>query len=349
MIEHKILEHIRNIYAPQDYPALAGELEVWRRSRPFAGAKLLDATPVFTNTLVKYLPLLAGGAELSVGIGEHTPYDPKLLPLLRDWGIRVLAPAECADDDFDVIMDCAGMFACVGTRCGYVELTRSGVYKYREVDAPVFFADAGLIKLIETTLGTGDGYCRALDALGYKLNGRRLLVFGGGKVGRGIALRSKRAGAQVCIVDFAPQKLPQLEGVGTLNAGNDAEVAAAIREADFVVSATGVAGALAGHAKTLAESSAVIANMGVLDEFGADLPAERVLNAKRPLNFVLDEPTHLKYIDPTMALDNAGALRVLTGRVERGVVTPPAELENEILDTVRRNGSIGEELNWIGD
>ena len=64
MTEQKILEHIRNIYATRDYPALSGELEEWRRSRPFAGAKLLDATPVFTNTLVKYLPLLAGGAEI---------------------------------------------------------------------------------------------------------------------------------------------------------------------------------------------------------------------------------------------------------------------------------------------
>ena len=349
MIEQKILEHIRNIYAPQDYPALAKELEEWRRTRPFAGTKLLDATPAYTNTLVKYLPLLAGGATLAVGIGELTPYDPKLLPLMREWNIPVLTPKECSDGEFDIIMDCAGMFSGIRSRCGYVELTRSGLYRYRGVNAPVFFADAGKIKLIETTLGTGEGYCRALKQLGYNLGGRRLLVFGGGKVGRGIALYSKRARAEVCIVDFEPQKLPRLDGVGTLDAGNDAEVAAAIRDADFVVSATGVEGALAKHSQALRESAAVIANMGVLDEFGADLPTERVLNAKRPLNFILDEPTHLKYIDPTMALDNAGALEVLTGRVECGVVTPPATLENEILDTVRRNGAIGEELNWIGE
>lgn len=347
--ERKIFEYIRNIYAPQDYPALADELDKWRRSRPFAGTKLLDATPVFTNTLVKYMPLLAGGATLSVGIGELTPYDPKLLPLLREWGLRVLAPAECSDGEFDIVMDCAGMFSGLRSRCGYVELTRSGLYSYRGVNAPVFFADAGKIKLIETTLGTGDGYCRALEHLGYDLGGKRLLVFGGGKVGRGIAMHSNRAGARVCIADFEPRKLPKIEGVGVLDAGNEPEVAAAIRKADFVVSATGVEGALTGHAKVLLESSAVIANMGVLDEFGADLPAERVLNAKRPLNFILDEPTRLKYIDPTMALDNAGALEVLTGRVERGVADPPAELEKEILDTVRRSGAIGEELNWIGD
>ena len=347
MTERKIFEHISRVYAPRQYPALAEQLEEWRRIRPFAGAKLLDATPVYTNTLVKYLPLLAGGAQLSVGIGELTPYDPKLPPLLREWGIRVAAPKACSDGDFDVIMDCAGMFSDIRARRGYVELTRSGLYRYRDVNAPVFFADAGKIKLIETTLGTGDGYCRALRSLGYDLSGKNLLVFGGGKVGRGIALHSRRAGAQVHIVDLAPEKMPRIDGVGALDAGDDTEVAAAIRGADFVVSATGKADALAEYAQVLRESPAVIANMGVLDEFGSELPPERVLNAKRPLNFILDEPTDIKYIDPTMALDNAGALEVLTGRVSPGVADPPAALEDSILDTVRRDGDIGEELNWI--
>ena len=345
----KIFEHISKFYAPQDYPALGAELEKWRETKPFAGKKFLDATPPYTNTMVKYLPLLAGGAELAVGIGELTPFDPALPPLLREWGIPVITPAECADDDFDVIMDCAGMFTGVRARCGYVELTRSGLYRYRDVDAPVFFADAGKIKLIETTLGTGEGYCRALRQLGYDLSGKRLLVFGGGKVGRGIALYALRDGATVGVADFPPFKAPLPKGAEAVDAGDDAAVASAIRDATFVVSATGVAGALARHAKALCYSSAVIANMGVLDEFGDGVPAERVLNAKRPLNFILDEPTHLKYIDPTMALDNAGALEVLAGRVGRGVADPPPELEESILDTVRRNGSISEELNWIGE
>ena len=348
MIE-KILKHISDFYVRRDYPALADELEKWRHTRPFAGKRFLDATPVFTNTLVKYLPLLAGGAELTVGIGKLTPFDPKLPPLLREWGIRVVDPDGCADDNFDVIMDCAGMFAHLPARCGYVELTRSGLYRYREVDAPVFFADAGRIKLIETTLGTGEGYCRALTHLGFDLDGKRLLVFGGGKVGRGIALYALRAGAKVEIADFPSAKMPLPGGVEAVDAADNDAVAAAIRQADFIVSATGVAGALVEHAEALCNSSAVIANMGVADEFGDGVPEERGLNAKRPLNFILDEPTHIRYIDPTMALDNAGALELLAGRVGRGIVTPPPALENEILDTVRRNGTIAEELNWIGE
>lgn len=347
MIE-KIFAHISEFYVPQDYPALAAELTKWRETRPFAGKRFLDATPPYTNTMVKYLPLLAGGAVLAVGIGKLTPFDPKIPPLLREWGIPVLSPGECADDDFDVIMDCAGMFAGIRTRYGYVELTRSGVYRYRGIDAPVFFADAGRIKLIETTLGTGEGYCRALKHLGFDLCKKRLLVFGGGKVGRGIALYSLRAGAEVGIADFAAAKTTLPDGAAAVDADDADAVVSAIRAADFIVSATGIAGALAKYAGEFCRCSAVIANMGVADEFGDGVPAERVLNAKRPLNFVLDEPTHLKYIDPTMALHNAGAAELLAGRVGKGIVTPRSELEDEILDTVRRDGAVAGELNWIG-
>ena len=344
-----ILKHISAFYSPQDYPALAEQLAKWRSSRPFAGRKVIDATPVFTNTLVKYLPLLAGGAELSVGVGKVTPTDPELMPCLREWGIPVVSPEDCRDDEFDVIMDCAGVFARVKARCGYVELTRSGLYEYRDVSAPVFFADAGRIKLIETTLGTGEGYCRALKQLGYELSGRELLVFGGGKVGRGIALYGRRAGAKVSIVEFPSMGIAAPTGMRMVDAGNRAAVATAIAAADFIVSATGRAGALAEHAAALRASSAVIANMGVLDEFGSELPPKRVLNAKRPLNFILKEPTQLKFIDPTMALDNAGALEVLNDRVGVGVSAPSSELEEKILVAVRRDGDIREELNWLGE
>ncbi len=345
----RISEHIRKFYSRRDYPALAEQLDKWRQLRPFAGTRLLDATPVYTNTLVKYLPLVAGGAELAVGVGEYTPVDRKVLDLLRKWGFRIVAPEECAPEEFDVIMDCAGMFAAVPARCGYVELTRSGAEKYRDAAAPVFFADAGRIKLIETTLGTGEGCVRALRQSGYDLNGKRMLIFGSGKVGRGIALYGVRNGAQVTLADFGAVNRELPPEAAAVEAGDRGAVAAAIRKADFIVSATGVAGALAEHAAELNSSHAVIANMGVLDEFGPELPPERVLNSKRPLNFILDEPTHLRFIDPTMALDNAGALEVLHGDVKAGVHAPASELESAIIETVRRDGAVARELSWMED
>ena len=343
-----MIEAIRDLiarrYRRDEYPALADLMERWEREKPFSGVSVLDATPVFTNTLVKYCALLAGGAKLSIGVGELTPYDPEVIAFLKRLDVPVVSPADCGS--FDVILDCAANFAVVPSRCGYVELTRSGVYRYRQMSVPVFFADSGRIKRIETTLGTGEGCLRALRHLNIPVRDRRALVFGGGKVGLGIAAYLARDGARVSVVDMR-RDLQLPAGVTPVDGANAATVAAEIGAAELIVSATGIAGALAQYAEAFRACRAVIANMGVEDEYGPDVPAERVLNNKRPLNFILDEPTHLKYIDPTMALSNAGALELLLGRVGNGINPPDAAMENGILEIVRRDGCIAEELNML--
>ena len=106
---------------------------------------------------------------------------------------------------------------------------------------------------------------------------------------------------------------------------------------------------MSAHAAALCASRAVMANMGVVDEFGPEVPETRVLNGKRPLNFILPEPTRLRYIDPTMALDNLGALELRRGNVPCGVNAPPPELEEDILAAVRSGGLIADELELIGE
>ena len=95
-------------------------------------------------------------------------------------------------------------------------------------------------------------------------------------------------------------------------------------------------------AADLIKSSAIIANMGVEDEFGRDVPVSRVLNEKRPLNFILDEPTHLKYIDATMALNNYGIEKLLFETLPSGINFPPRELEKSIVtDIIKTTGLAG--------
>ena len=52
-----MIEAIRDLiarrYRREEYPALADLMERWERKKPFSGVSVLDATPVFTNTLVK--------------------------------------------------------------------------------------------------------------------------------------------------------------------------------------------------------------------------------------------------------------------------------------------------------
>ena len=49
----KLLTFLNNFYTPAEYPALAAQAERWRKSRPLAGKRIFDATPVFRNTMVK--------------------------------------------------------------------------------------------------------------------------------------------------------------------------------------------------------------------------------------------------------------------------------------------------------
>ena len=395
------------VYEKNEYPALVALQSEWSETRPFEGLRVLVATPIYRNTMTQYRALVAGGAELLVGLSGMN--DPDVVDFMGEWGVPVVTPAEMLEAEsrgefVDLVLDCAGPFAGLHPKIGFVELTRSGVQYYKDAKKPVFVADSGIVKRIETSLGTGDGYFRALEKLGFGGNfeGKKLLVFGSGKVGSGIALQGVRRGCCVTVVtdlkraqseqsaqsenaknvsnpENSANSMPagdfsavlEQNGVDVVDCHDYAAVAALIEKADFVVTATGVAGALNAPElkKSLLSTKAVLANMGVEDEYGEAIPAEKVLNAKGPLNFILEEPTHLKYIDTSLALHAALAellvqeaksatLAERANFESEGIATPvgtvglrfpPQELEQRLLSIAIQNGVIGPEIcNMLG-
>jgi len=370
-------------YEKNEYPTLAALQSEWSETRPFEGLRVLVATPIYRNTMTQYRALLAGGASLLIGFSGMN--DPDVVDFLKDWGIPVVTPAEMLEAEsrgefVDLVLDCAGPFAGLHPKIGFVELTRSGVQYYKNAKMPVFVADSGIVKRIETSLGTGDGYFRALEKFGYgagenlsesDFDGKRLLVFGSGKVGSGIALQGVRRGCVVSVVTDL-KRIENLEknansmpagdfsavleqnGVNVVDCHDYATVASLIERADFVVTATGVKNALAVPElkNSLLSTSAVLANMGVEDEYGEAIPVEKVLNDKGPLNFVLEEPTHLKYIETSLAL-HAALAEILVQESKSGDVTdadsvglrfPPQELEQRLLSIAIQEGVIGPEI-----
>lgn len=348
----KTLEQlIQSHYRPDEYPSLADQAARWNAEKPLAGLSVLDATPVFRNTVSKYIPLLRAGARLTVGLAQGFPHDPAIAKFLQENGIAILKSDEAGTEPFDLVLDCAVAFAYLTPRIGYVELTRSGVEYYQGKEKPVFVADSGAIKRIETCLGTGESYFRAMAELGYgDWKGRTLVVFGSGKVGTGIVLYAARQGAAVTVVTdpaCVPAQVTKTAGKIIDYRDRDA-VAQTLKDAYAIVTATGVANALAGVSDALNDSGALLANMGVEDEFGPEVPEERVLGGKRPLNFLLEEPTHLKYIEATMALHNEGAAWLAANRdAKSGLHTPPNEMEARLLEITRRSGTIGDEIGLI--
>ncbi len=345
-----ILAQLEPFYRPEEFPVLRHQCSQWEQTRPLEGLRILDATPHFRNTYAKYAALLAAGAQLTIALGESLPYDPEALRWGRELGLPIATPANAAQSTFDIVLDCAGALADVPSALGYVELTRSGVERYAQVQAPVWVVDSGRIKQIETCLGTGDGFIRAMASWGHSLQGRTLVVFGYGKVGRGIVLMALREGAKVTVVDISSDVQQQLPlGVQFIPMAERELARQAVTQVFCAVTATGVLHALEGLLDVSDLLSPVLlANMGVEDEWGPSVPTARVLHAKQPANFSLKDPTLMRYIDPPMALHNAGALALAQGGISKGLHVPPLELEQEYARIIRAQGLIGDELGLVG-
>lgn len=351
-IYNKIKSIIDEHYQPNEYPALNSQIKTWSATKPLKGLEILDATPIFRNTLTKYLAIIASGAKLTVGVSDIMPHDKKIVDFLSEIGVPLALSSSTPKSHYDVILDCAGAFSHLSAHIGYVELTRSGVDVYNNFKKPVFIADSGKIKQIETILGTGESLFRALERLGYKeWEDKKIVLFGAGKVGTGILLygRSKKANiTTITDIDEATESfiskctsiVDYRERLGVINA---------LTDADLIVTATGKKNIFrdAYICKAITESTALLANMGVEDEFGKFIPESRVLNQKKPLNFILEEPTHLKYIETTMALHNYGALNLEENPTQKGIINPPIEIEKALLAITVRDGIISSELNLI--
>lgn len=346
----KICDVIGAKYDKLEYPTLDSQIVEWSVSKPLMGITILDATPVFRNTMTKYLALLAAGANLTVGISDVIPYDPKIVAFLRSIGVDVVK-SEDGDYTFDVILDCAASFARHKANIGYVELTRSGVEEYNSFEKPVFIADGGIVKRIETILGTGESLFRAMRTLGYdSWMEKKIVVIGSGKVGSGIIIYGYSLGAEIYVItdpeSVSKDIADKCEMI--IDHKDNAAFAEVVKDAFMVVTATGhkdaIASGMVQHA--LINSPALLVNMGVEDEFGEAIPASRVLNEKGPLNFILDEPTHLKYIETTMALHNNGAVYIIGNPSLKGIINPPRYMEDELIKVAKR-GLISTELNLI--
>lgn len=340
-----ILEH----YELCEFPLLHRQWQEWMITKPLNGLRIVDSSPVFRNSCAKYAALLSAGAQLSLAISELMPHDVSIVAQLKSWGLPVLMAHEVSDS-FDIVMDCAGTLAHVSATLGYIELTKSGAQHYASCSKPVWMVDAGRIKQIETCLGTGAGFFRALDHLDISLpKDAHILVIGGGKVGTGIALHAYHNNYHVTIADISSICLPHSD-IRFLHINNAKVLTNAILNADCAVTATGKRHALENLIipSPIIQSSTLLANMGVENEWGSQIPPHRILNNGLPTNFILDDPTQMCFIDPPLALHNQGAIELAQHRVPAGVFSPPATLENEYLNYVASHGCIPHQLlSWL--
>lgn len=308
---------------------------------------MLDGTPVFRNTLGKFMALLAAGADVWVPARPAMPCDPGVMQLLAEFGI---CTAPRGMDDFDIVLDCSGQFCELHPRLGFAELTRTGVHRYEHTHHPVILADSGRIKRIETVLGTGESFFRALAKLGHtELKGRELLIIGCGKVGRGVLHYALKEGMRVTVADLVDKRGELPSNVRFIDANRSEALNTAIANSWCTVTVTGHIAALRRvlRPSVIIPSAALLANLGVEDEYGPHIPDARVLNHKQPLNFMLDEPTSMRFIETTMALHNACAMELLTADLPPRCMPPAPDVEDRLLHIACTRGLIGPDVELL--
>ena len=338
----KLKDFLYQRYSIEEFPALDFQIKQWSEKRPLDGLTVVDATPVFFNSGLKYLALLSAGVNLTVSAHPQLPKDENAVRFFRECGMNIVEDGKFSIEP-DCICDCAGTHKDILSKYGTVELTGSGAHVYRNWHAPVFLADGGKVKVLETGLGTGNGLLRAMQKMNIGTPaGRSVLIFGGGKVGSGVALALTGAGAECTIIDRRECVRCRSEKVSVVDIDDHDNIAAKISGAWAVVTATGIKNAVSAWGNALLNSGALLMNIGVEDEYGSIVPDERVLNRKMPLNFILDEPTLLRYIDPTMALSNIGVAELVSGTYCNGLNMPPEQIEKELLELVATGAAAAE-------
>lgn len=328
-----------NVYSPKDAPFMHQQLAEWKKERPLKGLKVAHHVPVVENTLLKIACLVAAGAEVTV---TH-PYSfcqpsEEAIKALERSGIRFIDNLSSLRNElFDVYFDCgAELYQSLGApQIGAIELTGSGdeFYRQQALSFPVVSIDRTLTKQLETVFGCAESSCQALSLLtGIDPSTKNWLIFGFGKIGRGLAYFCKEHHAPITVVDVSAQQrtLAHDLGITTVDPNNLEKVHEAISCADIIATATGKKEIMTNYPVSWFHNKILI-NLGVYDEFGASFTDTQVLNNKKALNFVLKDPTPISYIDPEFYIHNSAVLILLNNQLSNQVYTIEETLDKQII------------------
>lgn len=291
----------------QNLPLLGALIARYRDEQPFRDCRVAFSHILVRNALVLVEVLVSGRAEVLLSDAFYSPAVDPVVAELAALSVPVLPVAEAAEAA-DLFVDVNAVLGRQHTPRAAAEVTRTGVLHYRDIDCPVVSADDCRAKCIEGFFGTGNGFLRAWRQLRPQdsLLGKRAVIFGYGKIGRGVAFRCRAAGLEVTIADLSAEARQRAaaEGFAVLDAAPNANLERALKATGIVISVTGVPGALGASLppEWLRAGEATLVNLGAEDEFGPQFEEAEILGGKAvPLNFHLAQPTLNRYIDAPLA------------------------------------------------
>jgi adenosylhomocysteinase len=340
----------------QTLPLLCFLIERYHQEKPFDGLTVVLGHILVRNSMAAAEALWAGGAEVVLCDAFPSPATETVLSDLARHQVPVLT-VEQAVKAGHIFVDTDAILGRQRTPRFAAEVTRTGVLHYSNIPSPVISADDSLAKRIEGFFGIGDGFIRAWKHLRPEdpLEGKKVVQFGYGKIGRGLAHRTHSAGMQVVVADIDPYNRARADedGFQSLDGHPNTGLIAKLTEAEVVIAVTGIPGILsrALPPEWLRANRPVLVNMGAEDEFGDAFEDAEILGGKAlPINFHLTQPTLNRYIDPSLAA-HVLALEALVRDPQAypiGVHPLPEEMDTWLLKSWRAAWP-HENLTGIGD
>ncbi|MGI9647925.1 MAG: adenosylhomocysteinase [Acidimicrobiia bacterium] len=239
-------------------PALVAAMHEFAASRPFDGLTVGFRIHLEPKTAILIETLLAGGARV-VALGNEGTTQFGTVAVVSEWGCEVVerpgdGPEEAqahvrqiAALQPDLILDNGAelITACLSNTVlprGATEETTSGAFRLREdfagqVGFPVIVInDSPLKAIVENKHAVGESVVETIvHTTNISFHKKRVVVFGYGWCGRGVAMYSRSRGADVTIVEIDPVKSLEaaMDGFDVRHAENACETA------EVVITATG--------------------------------------------------------------------------------------------------------------
>ncbi len=337
MINFESFVSLHNIYPEKTRPFLAKSCKEASRKN-FKGLKILQNIPLTIEAVLKIEPLLIAGADLTVSCITSLQPHKKAIDILKAANVKVNIEHNFTEQ-YDIHLDCCGELADnIAPRIGSIELTQTGTNRYKELNPkyPVISVDDCDLKYLEALYGTGDGYIRAIKKnTDIDLHNKKFIVFGCGKIGKGVINAVLRYSDNIFVIDPDESALnfATARGIKSSYGKNISQIKSEIKDAHFVVTATGIKDLLTDYyqLEKLDFGNAILANMGAEDEYGSNFSSDDVLFDKMPLNFSLEQPTQMKYLDPILYAHNKAIDILLSNNTTKTYQSFPQKEVNNIL------------------
>ena len=286
--------------------------ERFLKEKPFEGLKIGMALHVEAKTGILALTLRDGGANVRLASCNPLSTDDSVVEALRERGLNVYAKKGETREEYyenlhnvlemepDIIIDDGGdLTTMLHTSYSHLpilggnEETTTGVLRLKVMEKkgvlrfPMFDVnDAKMKHLFDNRYGTGQSTLDGImSSTNLSIAGKIAVVAGYGWCGRGIAMRLRGMGANVIVTEIDPVKAieARMDGFRVM------PMIDAIKEAELVITATGMKDIVRKEHIKEAKAGCIFANAGHFDNEISKKALEELAKGKREIRRFVEE------------------------------------------------------------